>query len=282
MNPNEWRLLLRPRLLALNSLAAFTGGLLFSASLFPALGAAFAVTVLATGATLLNQWQERPFDRLMQRTRQRPLVTGKISPRSGLLWGLILVLLGLGLLSLFSTAATIAGLCALLLYNGLYTQLKRRSFLALVPGALCGALPVVIGWIAAGGPWSDFRILLVAGLIVLWQLPHFWLLAWRYRDDYREAGLPQLHDRLDDNQMARLSRAWLWCLIPAALLLPLFHILQTFSLQTALILGLFLYSGRLIRQRNLESNEALKQQFIDVNLLMLLLLILLTLDCLLR
>lgn len=194
------------------------------------------LTITATGIALLaaaasagNQVQERDLDGRMRRTCHRPLPTGRLSPRQGLGIALGLGAGGLLLLGQAGWQPVLLGAAALGCYNGLYTPLKRRTPLALLPGALCGALPPLIGWTAAGGAIGDYRILLVATLVYLWQLPHFWRLADRHAEDYRRAGLPVLQEHLGP-QLATLARlAWTLALAAAMVLLPLFGLLQSFT-----------------------------------------------------
>ncbi len=112
-----------------------------------------------------------------------------MAPAAGLLLAIALAAGGGALLGLIGPRPALLGIGALLCYNALYTPLKRRSSLALLPGALCGALPPMIGWTAAGAALQDIRIVLLAALLFLWQIPHFCALAHRHRDDYRRAGL---------------------------------------------------------------------------------------------
>jgi len=185
------------------------------------------VWTLAAGASALNQLQERDIDALMRRTRGRPLPAGQLRPRTALMIAAGLSAGGLALLGLGGPEPALFGLAALLCYNGLYTPLKRRTPLALLPGALCGAIPVLIGWSFGGGSPGDFRILLVAALLYLWQLPHFWRLADKNAADYRHAGLPLLRDRMAEPQAGLVRAAWTLALAVVALLLPLFGLLTT-------------------------------------------------------
>ena len=160
--------------------------------------ASFAVTCLGTalvasGAAAINQVQERDLDRLMNRTKDRPVAGGRMSPGEALTIAAVLSLTGLLMLWLASTAAaTILAAATLLTYVLVYTPLKRVTSLNTVVGAVPGALPPLIGWVGAGGslstpaPWSLFL------LMFLWQLPHFLAIAWLYREDYARAGLPML------------------------------------------------------------------------------------------
>lgn len=183
--------LLRPGLCAMVAFAALAGGVLALPAVAEGTAALLAggVFLLACGASVLNQVQERCTDALMRRTRLRPLASGRMKPATGLALAVGLCAGGAMLLGLIGATPFLLGVCALLLYNGLYTPLKRRTSLALLPGALSGSIPPLIGWSAAGGSVVDIRILLLASLLFLWQIPHFCALARRHRDDYHRAGL---------------------------------------------------------------------------------------------
>ncbi|WP_305043079.1 protoheme IX farnesyltransferase [Geoalkalibacter sp.] len=186
-----------------------------------------AVAVLAGGCSALNQVQERRIDARMHRTCRRPLASGQWPVAWGL--GTALVLLGAGMLLLSPLGIMPLALAggAVLWYNGLYTWLKRRSAFAVLPGALCGALPPLIGWCAAGGAWSDHRAISLALVFFLWQMPHFWLLLSGWREDYRRAGLPHLFDRFSSRQSGRVIALWILALASSLLLLPALGLLRS-------------------------------------------------------
>jgi heme o synthase len=186
-----------------------------------------AVLLLAAGSSALNQVQEVSTDALMERTRNRPLPAGRLSRTAGSVIALTLLLIGLSLLSTTGgTLAALLGLLTVLLYNGAYTPMKKRTAFAILPGALCGALPPIIGWAAAGGDLSDPRIVLLAALFFLWQIPHFWHLALRWQDDYRRAGLPVLCDLFSSGQSRRILGAWIFSLLAGGLPFLLFGLLH--------------------------------------------------------
>jgi len=157
----------------------------------------FTIAMLGTGlvgagASTLNQYLERDIDALMERTRNRPLPTGTLSPPSALYFGVILALGGCFLL-LFQTnlLAAFLALQSIFLYVLVYTPMKRLTWLNTSVGAIPGAMPPLIGWAAAtgtlhAGAWVLFAIL------YLWQHPHFFAIAWMYRDDYERGGLKML------------------------------------------------------------------------------------------
>ncbi|MDH3207277.1 MAG: heme o synthase [Gemmatimonadota bacterium] len=152
-------------------------------------------TGLATGGALaLNQFVERDYDARMTRTRDRPIPSGRVSPREGLWWGVVLLVVGLTYLATLSGAlpALVAAGSALA-YLGVYTPLKKRSYIATLAGAVPGALPVLIGWTAVTGSVGPGALVLFA-IAYLWQLPHVLGLAWMLRDDYALVGFKLIPD----------------------------------------------------------------------------------------
>jgi protoheme IX farnesyltransferase len=146
----------------------------------------------AGGANGLNQWRERGLDRLMERTRSRPIPSGRLSPGHALLVALVAAGSGVLLLATLVNLLT-AALAALvvLLYVLVYTPLKTRSHANTLVGAVCGAIPPVMGWTAARGVLEPPAFILAA-LLFAWQIPHFLALAWMYREDYARAGYRML------------------------------------------------------------------------------------------
>jgi protoheme IX farnesyltransferase len=198
---------------------------------FPAAG----VLLLASGASALNQYQERDTDALMERTRGRPLPSGSMSPAGALCVSAALVLPGL-LLLFFSGGLTcfLLGVFALLWYNGLYTWLKKKTAFAVFPGALVGAAPPAIGWTSAGGTLDDPRIMAVCFFFFLWQVPHFCLLVLTFGEQYARAGLPSLTNTFSRAQLGRITFVWVTATSTSALLIPLFGV----PLPSFLTLGL--------------------------------------------
>lgn len=220
--------LFRPPIALMTAVSALAGYALHPSRPEPAVAALLlaGIGLLAAGCSALNQVQERDVDARMERTRRRPVASGRLSVRAGL--ALALAPAAGGLLLLAATGGTAAGLgaFALLWYNGVYTPLKRRTPFAVLPGAVCGALPPLIGWAAAGGHPGDFRIVLLAGLLCLWQIPHFWFFALKHREDFQRAGLPTVFSRFTPRQIQRLALVWVLSLACATLLLPAFGLLQ--------------------------------------------------------
>lgn len=183
------------------------------------------VFLLASGSSALNHFQERKTDALMERTKLRPIPSGKISGEEALIFSLILIIAGLLiLLIVVNVIAFVLGLTALFWYNSFYTPLKRKFALAVVPGSLIGAIPPVIGFAAAGGNPLDPEILAVAAFFFIWQIPHFWLLVLIYGQEYEEAGFPSLSRIFNSAQLSRITFIWILALSFNSVLMPLFNV----------------------------------------------------------
>jgi protoheme IX farnesyltransferase len=122
--------------------------------------------------------------------------------------------------------AMLIGLITMIWYNGIYTYSKRITAFAVVPGAVTGALPPLIGWVAAGGGLWDKPIIFIEFLFFIGQIPHFWLLILRYGEEYKQAGLPSLTEILSCSQIKRLTFIWVVVSVVAALFLCYFEIIQ--------------------------------------------------------
>lgn len=185
-----WLALAKPRL---NALAVATVGIGYylGADVLD-LGVLLSVLIgsglVAAGGAAFNQVAERDLDALMTRTRSRPLPVGGISPAAGQFFATVLSIAGLIVLALGANLlSAVVALATLVSYAWIYTPLKRRTSLAVLVGAVPGALPPVIGWAAATGALT-VEAWLLFGIVFAWQLPHFHSLAWLYRDDYAHAG----------------------------------------------------------------------------------------------
>ncbi len=177
--------------------------------------------MLAAGAAnTVNCWFDRDIDRLMSRTRSRPIPSGAVSPQAALVFGVVLATASLTLLWLETTPlATALTAVAILAYSVVYTMvLKRRTRHNTVFGAFPGAAPVLIGWAAVTGS-LDWPALAFFAVVFCWQMPHFWALASRYREDYARAGVPMLSVVAGPASVGRQSVAWAWATLGATLLM---------------------------------------------------------------
>jgi protoheme IX farnesyltransferase len=154
--------------------------------------------LVASGAATLNQVIERRFDAEMRRTSRRPIAAGRIEPVHAFIFGTLLSIAGSLYLALaVRPAASLLALLTLISYLFLYTPLKRRTPMCTLVGAFPGAMPVLIGYVAAAGKLDSNAWLLYA-ILFLWQFPHFMAIAWMYREDYARAGyavLPPAEDK---------------------------------------------------------------------------------------
>jgi heme o synthase len=170
--------------------------------------------LVAGGAAALNQVWERDTDRLMRRTRMRPLPGGRLAVNEGAWFGVALSAIGLAELAIKVNvlSASVAAL-TLASYMLVYTPMKRRTSLSTLVGAIPGALPPVIGWAAATGSIT-LPALVLFGIVFFWQMPHFLAIAWIYRDEYAAAGIPLLPvlepDGRRTGHQALLYAAALW------------------------------------------------------------------------
>lgn len=210
--------------------------------------------LLAAGTFALNQWYEREADARMRRTRSRPLPAGRIRPARAFWFGVVLAALGFVQLWLGANLlAGLLGLFTLLSYLLAYTPLKQRSRHSTTVGAVPGAMPPLIGYAAASGTLTAEAWVLFA-ILFLWQFPHFYSIAWMYRDDYARAGIRMLPVvEPDGESTARQIVLASLMLIPVSLLPGLMSMTGRVYLGGALLLGAgFLHYGlRAARERTI-------------------------------
>jgi len=199
--------------------------------ILPTLG----IFLLACGSSALNHYQESDKDAKMDRTKNRPIPSGRISPSGVLVYAMIFVISGSFLIYYGSGfLAMQLALLALIWYNGLYTPLKRRTAFAVVPGSVIGAIPPVVGWVAGGGSLSNPEIWILAFFFFIWQVPHFWLLLLKYGKEYEKAGFPSLTSIYTENQIRNITFIWTLATAIASLMIATFGVLD--SIITKLLL----------------------------------------------
>jgi protoheme IX farnesyltransferase len=224
-----------------------------------------AILLLAFAACALNQAQEYKQDAMMDRTRLRPIPSGKISPIGAVAWSTILALVAVA--ALFILGGTVAaglGVLAVLWYNGIYTYLKRVSSLAPVIGSVIGAIPPAIGWVCAGGAIGG-PILALSFFLLMWQVPHFWLLALRVSNDYEQAHFPTFVRVLGEGSLSRVTFMWTAATAASALLLPIFGLSNSPFLGLGLAAAgawLILVAWRALRA---PGKQGFRQAFLAIN-----------------
>ncbi len=151
-------------------------------------GLTFGTSMAAAGAAVLNQWMERGPDKKMERTQNRPLPRGVIHPGTALILGLAFSVAGVAILFVWTNPITAwLGLATLVIYIAIYTPMKQVTPLSTEIGALPGAIPPLMGWVAAEGTVSILGWVLF-GILLTWQMPHFMAISWMHRKDYERGG----------------------------------------------------------------------------------------------
>jgi protoheme IX farnesyltransferase len=214
--------LTKPRLnflVLLTTAAAYSLGSRPDATLLDLVHTLAGTFLVAGGAAALNQVWERATDRLMRRTRQRPMADMRLSVPEGAAFGLLLTVAGAAELAYFVNPLSAAvALFTTASYVLFYTPLKLRTSLSTIAGAVPGALPAVIGWAAATNTLSVEGWVLF-GIVFMWQMPHFLAIAWMYRDEYARAGMPLLPVvEPDGRSTGRQAAIYTAALIPLSLL----------------------------------------------------------------
>lgn len=245
----------------------------------PALGILF----LACSSAVLNHIQERTTDAIMERTKQRPIPSGRISAASALLIFTILFLIGSGLLFFFSGWITLLlGLLNLHWYNAIYTPLKKKTAVAIIPGSLVGAIPPMIGWVASGGYIFDPAILMIAFFFFIWQIPHFWLLLLMLNKEYESAGFPTLTKIFSQAQLSRITFVWIAATAVSAIIIPLYGLTKfTFINVLLLAAGIWLTFRAVKLITGTGNRIEVIPAFRQINIFALIVIVLISLDKLL-
>lgn len=218
---------------------------------------------LVSGAAItLNQIIEKDLDKLMKRTQNRPLPTGRLNVQEALIFAFVLCFLGLGMLLAFTNPlTTFLSAMSLVLYSFVYTPMKRVGPLAVLVGAIPGALPPLLGWTAATGMITA-EALIIFGIQFIWQFPHFWAIAWVADEDYKTAGfkLLPLGGKKDFNTAVQMMSYTLF-LIPLGLLPAKLGITGMNSAIVATICGVLFLAQTFTLMRDQSHRSALKIMF---------------------
>ncbi len=234
-------------LVAISSLAGFILGANGSVNGLVLLASTVGITLTSAGACSLNQYLERDSDRRMKRTAQRPLPAGRMEPRAGLIFGSALIIVGLSILCPLTNPITaILALICVVLYLFVYTPIKKRSWTNTIVGAVPGALPILGGYTAASNQ-IDLIGLTLFGILFFWQIPHFYAIAWMYKDDYQRGDyimLPEKYGSPSPTTLLAVSCASLT--MGLTLVLGNLAALSTLYLAVASVLGFWfvVYSVR--------------------------------------
>lgn len=233
--------LTKPRLnflVVLTTLAGYYLGMDEESTIARMIHTVVGTTLVAAGASALNQLWEKDTDRLMRRTQRRPLPDARLAPTPALWFGMALAGAGLTELWIFANPlSSVTAVATLLTYLVWYTPLKLRSSLSTIVGAIPGALPALIGWAAATGTLSAPGWVLF-GIVFLWQIPHFLAIAWMHREDYARAGMPLLPViEPDGHSTGRQAVLYAAATIPVSLMPTVYGLAGPRYLAAALVLG---------------------------------------------
>lgn len=279
----ELTALVKFRIVLLSTLSAVTGFVLADGFQLKLVLFVAGIFSLAAGSAALNQYQERHLDRLMDRTKHRPLPAGQLTPKTGLSISLVLIAIGLlVLVNGFGVFALLLGVFTVIFYNGIYTYLKRVTAFAAVPGALIGALPPAIGWAASGGAIVSPTLLGLMLFFYLWQVPHFWLLLGTHSRDYMKAGFPSLSNVFTTCQLGRITFTWVLAAACAVMLFPLLGMFNhsiSLVFLTSVTIWLGLHALPLVKRRfSLSVEPVFRRAFRDINIFALLIMVILIID----
>ncbi|MCB9206628.1 MAG: protoheme IX farnesyltransferase [Ignavibacteriales bacterium] len=256
------------------SVTTFVGFILQSKEIsFDFIYPALAVLVLASGASALNEYQERYSDSRMKRTSNRPIPSGRLSETNALYIALSLIFIGSLMMLAQTVEVFVLGVFTLFWYNLIYTPLKKITSFAIIPGSLVGAMPPIIGWAAAGGNIFDNQILSFASFMFIWQIPHFWLLVLLYDDQYKQAKFPTLSDKFNNKQIVWITFFWIVVLLFSSSLF-IFSELSVSYLSNILLaifgLATFIYSLKLL---SIGKKDIFRKTFLAINAYVLFVLI---------
>jgi len=182
--------------------------------------ATFAVLLVAMGVSTLNQVQEYKSDAKMDRTKNRPIAAGRMTPQTGIIIAVTMIILAMvAIYSLLGLTGVNIFMFAFIWYNAMYTPLKKKSALAVVPGAILGVIPPAIGWLVAGHTLLELEFIALALYFFIWQVPHFWLLVMLFFGDYKDGGYPTAMKLFGQASLQRLTFVWLIFTIQAGIFL---------------------------------------------------------------
>jgi len=209
-------------------------------------------SLAAAGANTLNSVYDRDIDTLMERTGHRPLVTGEISPRAGLIYGLVLSVASVTLMCVTTNflAGALTAVAIAFYVLGYTMLLKRRTAQNIVWGGAAGCMPVLIGWAAVDGGRSWWIPILLFLIVFWWTPPHYWPLAFRYRDDYELAGVPMLPVVAAPRAVGRQIIIYSWVMIATSLvLIPVAGMGIVYSVSAVVLGAVFLFEAYALSAR---------------------------------
>ena len=212
----KWRLTMT---VVFSSVAAFAIAAGTDITVLPALILAIGGFLVAGAANAINQVLERDYDKIMDRTKDRPVANNSMQVSEAVVVAGLMLLFGIIALALFNPLTAFLGTLSFIIYSFIYTPLKRYSTIAVAVGAIPGALPALIGCVAFQGEVTWLAIILFA-IQFIWQFPHFWSIGWLSFDEYQKAGfklVPSISDEVDPS-LGKNSLIYTFFLVPVCIL----------------------------------------------------------------
>ncbi len=195
--------------------------------------------LISSSSVINNQILEKDLDKMMHRTNKRPIPTGRISVYKSVIMSIFSMIIGLFLISFYlNIYAALLSFISLILYSFVYTPMKKFGPIAVFIGAIPGALPPLIGWVASTGQIT-LEAIIIFSIQFIWQFPHFWAIAWMYDDDYKKVGFKLLPNNGEKNLKTAVNiMIYTLFLIPLGLLPTIFGITGIISGTVAVFLAI--------------------------------------------
>lgn len=218
--------------------------------------------LVSSSSVINNQIFERDLDKLMERTKKRPIPTDRVSIKKSILISFTCMIVGLSLISYYlNIYAALLSLISLILYSFVYTPMKKIGPIAVFIGAIPGALPPLIGWVASTGQIT-LEAIIIFSIQFIWQFPHFWAIAWMYDDDYKKAGFKLLPNNGEKNMKTAVNiMIYTLFLIPLGLLPTIFGITGIISGAVAVLLAIIFLAQTFKLINDYSRDSALKVMF---------------------
>lgn len=241
--------------------------------------ATLSVLLVAMGVSTLNQVQEYKSDAKMDRTKHRPIASGKMTPKTGMIIAVVLIVLSMFLIySLLGLTGVNIFMFAFIWYNAMYTPLKKKSALAVIPGAILGVIPPAIGWLVAGHSLKELEFISIAAYYFIWQVPHFWLLVMLFHGDYKNGGYPTAMRLFGQASLQRLTFVWLIFTIQAGIFMVWAFEVYPVTIGLSVLVGIWAFSSSFELLRSSFELKNARSVFWKINAAFLAIVILISID----
>lgn len=218
--------------------------------------------LISSSSVINNQILEKDLDKMMNRTNKRPIPTGRISIYKSVIMSIFSMIIGLFLISFYlNIYAALLSFISLILYSFVYTPMKKFGPIAVFIGAIPGALPPLIGWVASTGQIT-LEAIIIFSIQFIWQFPHFWAIAWMYDDDYKKVGFKLLPNNGEKNLKTAVNiMIYTLFLIPLGLLPTIFGITGIISGTVAVFLAIIFLAQTFKLMNDYSRESAVKVMF---------------------